>query len=90
MERTTDTPGLIKGSKKGDFVVTLANRPDLRVAIETKDIGHQSFNVIDQTMAETLENRDAQYGIFAVRHVETLPKGVGCSMNTRASSSLSP
>ncbi len=77
LERTTDTPGLIKGSKKGDFVVTLANRPDLKVAIETKDIGHQSFNVIDQTMEETLENRDAQYGIFAVRHVETLPKGVG-------------
>ncbi len=77
LERTTEQAGLIQGSKKGDFIITLANRPDLRIAIETKDTGHQSLNKIRETMEETLENREAGYGLFVVRNVETLAKSVG-------------
>ncbi|MFQ5909983.1 MAG: hypothetical protein ACE5IJ_04585, partial [Thermoplasmata archaeon] len=77
LERTTDKPGLIKGSKKGDFVIALSSRPDLRMVIETKYTGYQSYNTIESTMEEALENREAAYGIFLVRHVETLSKSIG-------------
>lgn len=77
LERTTDAPGLLKGSKKGDFVVTLANPPDLRLVVETKATGSETYPSIEETMEEALENREAAYGLFVVRDVESVPRSVG-------------
>lgn len=78
LERTTTVPGRLSGSKKGDFVITLGERPDCRIVLETKDRQTVSLPEIHRTMKESLENRDAKYGIFVTKWIESLPKSVGC------------
>ena len=78
LERTTTVPGRLSGSKKGDFVITLGERPDCRIVLETKDRQSVSLPEIHRTMKESLENRDAKYGIFVTKWIESLPKSVGC------------
>lgn len=78
LERTTDIPGRVNGSKKGDFVIILGKRPDCRIVLETKDIGAISLPKIHKIMKEAIENRDAKYGIFVTKWAESLPKSVGC------------
>ena len=77
-ERTTDVIGKLSGSKKGDFVITLSERPDCKIVLETKDRENVTLPKIHKEMKEALENRDAKYGIYVVKWVESLPKGVGC------------
>lgn len=78
LERTTDVPGRISGSKKGDFVVTLSGRPDCKIVLETKDVERMTLSNIHEIMKEAIENRDAKYGIFVTKWVESLPDSVGC------------
>lgn len=78
LERTTDVPGRISGSKKGDFVITLGERPDCKIALEAKDVEHITLPNIHEVMKEAIENRDAKYGIFVTKWVESLPDSVGC------------
>lgn len=77
VERTTDTPGLVKRSKKGDFVVTISDRPDIKLVFETRDTGTVSLHKVELDMKEALENRGASYGIFVARRIDTLPRSVG-------------
>jgi len=76
--RTTDVIGRIRGSKKGDFLITVNARPDCRIVLETKDVQSITLPKIHGVMKEALENRDAKYGIFLTKWAESLPKGVGC------------
>jgi len=76
--RTTDDIGRISGSKKGDFVITLGERSDCRIVLETKDRERVALPEIHDAMKEAIENRDAKYGIFVTKWLESLPKGVGC------------
>ena len=78
LARTTDEIGRISGSKKGDFVITLGERSDCKIVLETKDRAHVTLPEIHKVMEEAIENRDAKYGIFVTKWVESLPKSVGC------------
>lgn len=78
LQRTTDVPGRISGSRKGDFVITLSERPDCKIVLETKDVERITLVKIHEIMNETIENRDAKYGILVTKWVESLPHSVGC------------
>ena len=78
LTNTTTIDGRLSGSKKGDFVITLGERPDCKIVLETKDRDKLTLPEIHQTMQESIENRDAKYGIFVTKWVESLPKSVGC------------
>ena len=78
LTRTTTETGSITGSFKGDFVITLIERPDCRIVLETKDIGNITLPEIHRTMETSIKNRDATYGIFISKWVEALPRSVGC------------
>ena len=73
---TTKEPGLLAGSKKGDFVISLG-KTGLKIAIETKHVAGLTVPKIHSILDESMENRDAKYGIFVVKNVEALPKSVG-------------
>ncbi len=77
VQRTTDKAGHVKGSKKGDFVVSIGERPDIKVVFETKDVETISIAAIESEMKEAIKNRAASFGVFVARNVETLPKSVG-------------
>lgn len=76
LERTTDKYGSIEGSKKGDFVIRLG-KTGSKIALETKDVGTINLPEIHRTLDESMENRDAKYGIFVVKNVESFPLSVG-------------
>lgn len=78
LERTTNTPGRLTGRTIGDFVISLHDRPDCRIVIETKAWDTVSLPQIHRQMEESMENRGAQYGIFVIRNREALPRSVGC------------
>lgn len=77
LERTVNTPGILTGRTVGDFVITLHDRPDCKIVLETKAMDTISLPEIHRQMGESMENRGAQYGIFVVRNRESLPGGVG-------------
>lgn len=78
LTRTTDEIGRISGSKKGDFVIAVNGRPDCKIVLETKDVKHISLPEIHEIMKESIENREAKYGIFLTKWAESLPNSVGC------------
>jgi hypothetical protein len=77
LTRTTDEPGLLQNSKKGDFVVALGEIADCRITFETKDIADIGAPELIRTIKEAVENRGATYGVFVAKFVEALPKGIG-------------
>ena len=77
VERTTDTPGFVPPSKKGDFVVALGERPDIRLVFETKDVKQSQLPQILRDMDEALVNRKASYAIHIAKTVDSLPPAVG-------------
>jgi hypothetical protein len=77
VEMTTDKPGRLAPSKKGDFVVTLSKNPDMKIVFEAKDAGKYTFPKLDVEMKEAMENRTASYGVFVAKSIATLPSGVG-------------
>ena len=76
LQRTTEEYGLLAGSKKGDFVIKLGESSS-KIVIEAKDVGNISLNDIHKILEESMENRDAKYGIFVVKNVESMPMSVG-------------
>ena len=77
LHRTTDEYGLLERSKKGDFVISLGQKPDAKIVLEIKDVGTMSLPEIHRTLEESIENRGAKYGIVVFRYVESLPGSVG-------------
>ena len=75
LENTTKVQGKLQGSKKGDFVIKHAEN-NKKIVFEIKDTTI-STNQIQKTLEESIENRDASYGILIVKSVESLPKSIG-------------
>ena len=76
LEDTTDKQGKIKNSKKGDFVSTISENGK-KIVFEVKDVSSISAPDIQRTLEESIENREASYGVLVVRNVESLPKSIG-------------
>lgn len=74
-EDVSRQPGLIKNSKKGDFVIDISGS-ERRIVVETKDSPYSLRKILNE-MDEALENRGAHYGIFVEKYVEDLPESVG-------------
>ena len=74
---TSEEFGEMEGSKAGDFVVVLNERPDLRIVIEAKDKKSVTLPQIHGNLEESMENRNAEYGIFVIKNGDALPKQVG-------------
>ena len=79
LDRTSDTPGAVLGSKKGDFVLTIdpgqTRGADLRVVVEAKD-RTVSRRQMAQELREARENRGAAVAV-AVFTPQHAPAGVG-------------
>jgi len=77
LEPTGTTVGKATRSKKGDFVLRFAEKPEMPVVIEAKDVGRLSLQEIQQTLKEAIENRGAAYAILVSKNVDALPGSVG-------------
>lgn len=75
LEKTTSIAGKVKRSKKGDFVLTLADSSK-KITFETKDVGSISANEVRKTLDESIENREASYGVLIAKSVEAFPKSI--------------
>jgi hypothetical protein len=79
LETTGTLPGRISKSMKGDYVVTLGNNIGKRIVFEVKNHSQQiSSKSIHDELDEAKKNRDADYGVFVVKNVESIPKSIGC------------
>jgi len=76
LERTGDVAGKITLSKKGDFVLTLGDL-NKKIVFEMKNMPHISEKYIHRELKESIENREADYGIFVVKNKKSLPDSVG-------------
>jgi hypothetical protein len=78
LERTSDTPGHVLGSKKGDFVIALdpgsVRGASVRLVVECKDRGI-SGRAMREELEEARRNRDAAVGlvVFSTAHA---PSGI--------------
>lgn len=70
-EDTSEQTGALGKSKKGDFVVTLADT-NQRIAVEAKNGDFQG--TVEDQMEEAIENREADYGILVASSVKYLPR----------------
>ena len=79
LENTTDTVGTIPHSKKGDYVVTLAGKNPIRIVFELKNVSSEKFSPakIHESLEQSMKNRQASYGVFVVKDVETVPDSIG-------------
>ena len=79
LENTTETVGVIPHSKKGDYVVTLAGQNPRRVVFELKNVSSEKFSPskIHDSLEQSMKNREASYGVFVVKDVETVPESIG-------------
>jgi hypothetical protein len=77
LERCTTAPGKVSRSKKGDFIVRVAESPETPIVIETKDVERISLLEAQRTLEEAIRNRGAAYGILVSRDVSSLPPSVG-------------
>ncbi len=76
LEDTTEKQGKLKNSKKGDFVSTISENGK-KIVFEVKDVSTISAAEIQRTLEESIENREASYGVLIVKFVESLPKSIG-------------
>ena len=76
IERTGNEAGKITGSKKGDFVITLGDI-EKKIVFEMKARETITFPTIQKELNEAMENREAEYGVFIARNIDSLPKSVG-------------
>lgn len=77
IQRTTKTCGTLTGSFAGDFVFTPQGISDKKITIETKYVDSISEPQIIKNLEQAMKNRDAKYGIFIVKHKESLPRKLG-------------
>lgn len=75
LERTGNEPGKLN-NKKGDFVITLGDIGK-KIVFEMKNKGLVSLPEIQRELKESMENREAEYGIFVVKNKESIPKSIG-------------
>jgi len=76
LEKTGDTIGKVTRSKKGDFVLTLGDI-DKKIVFEMKNMGNITQKYIHTQLKESIENREADYGIFVVKNKDSLPENIG-------------
>ena len=76
LERTSDIIGKVSGSKKGDFVLTLSDIGK-KIVFEMKDRDKISLKDIQKELDESMENREADYGVFVTKNRDSLPDSVG-------------
>ena len=76
LERTGNEHGKLSRSKKGDFVITLGDTSK-KIVFEMKNKGSITMAEVQKELKESMENREAEYGIFVARSKDSLPKSVG-------------
>jgi hypothetical protein len=77
LERTSDRVGKVKLSKKGDFLITIGTKTSRKIVFELKDARSLSVPEIRRTLEESIQNREAQYGVLVARSVSSLPQSIG-------------
>ena len=77
LERKTNETGEITGCLSGDFIASLKDKPEKKIVFETKDVENISQRMIIETMEKAMNNRNASYGVFVVKHKEGIPKKIG-------------
>ena len=77
IEKVTNKEGAITGSKKGDFISKLYERPDLSIAIEAKHEGYTTEPTVLRTLEEAIKNRNANYGILVTADRKAFPQRMG-------------
>lgn len=76
VERTATIEGTESDNLKGDFVVTTSSGE--RIALEVKDrTSDYPATEIDSYLAETLENREADYAVMVLRNTDAPPNKLG-------------
>ena len=75
LEDTSRVPGSISKSKTGDFVIVLGDLKK-RIVFEVKDHGRMSQKTIEDMLEKSIKNRNADYGIFVMKNVESMPPNV--------------
>ncbi|WP_284014865.1 hypothetical protein [Halobaculum litoreum] len=76
VERTAETEGELPGRDVGDFVYTIGETGQ-RIAIEAKSVEGYTRPKIDEEMADAIENRDADFGVFVSECESFVPDTVG-------------
>ena len=76
LEDTTAVIGKIKGSKKGDYVLTLRDSKK-KITFDAKDVGSISSTKIMEVLVGAIENREASYGILIIKSPDAVPKSIG-------------
>lgn len=75
---STETSESLSKSKKGDFVLSLGENPNLRVVVEAKNWSSGlSLPRIKAVLDEAMKARNAQYGLLISKQKEALPPFVG-------------
>jgi len=65
-------------SKKGDFVLTLGENPDLKIVVDAKSYSSRlTFPKIKETLEQAMKARNAQYGMLVSKQRDALPAFVG-------------
>lgn len=75
LERTGNEKGKL-GNKKGDFVIALGDIGK-RIVFEMKNMEKVSLPDIQRELKASMDNREADYGIFVVKNKESIPKSIG-------------
>ncbi|QZY01150.1 hypothetical protein [Halobaculum rubrum] len=76
VERTAETEGELPGRDVGDFVYTIGETGQ-RIAVEAKSVEGYTRPKIDEEMADAIENRDADFGVFVSECESFVPDTVG-------------
>jgi hypothetical protein len=73
-----ETSESLLASKKGDFVLTLGENPNLRIAVDAKNYSTKlTFPKIKETLERAMKARNAQYGMLVSKQRDALPAFVG-------------
>jgi len=67
-----------KLGKKGDFTIDVEHDPLQRIVIESKDERRLTSKTACDILAEAMDNRAAQFGIFVFASEELLPRDCAC------------
>lgn len=77
LEYTGNKTGKITNCKKGDYVMALGNGIGKKLVFEIKDVNGISSTEILTELEVSKKNREAEYAIFVIRDIESLPKSIG-------------
>jgi len=75
---STETSESLANSKKGDFVLSLGENPNLRIVVDAKNWSSRlSLPTIKDVLGKAMKARNAQYGLLISKQKEALPPFVG-------------